>query len=102
MWNLAGARQRKLFEQSSRYGGGRDARRHWTVEKGRQLKCSLHPYCTFTRFAEPMSAPLADMREFTCPPAALAAFQGHYFSAFLTTFDGVFRGCLAARISLAS
>ena len=40
------------------------------------------PFCTFTQFAEPMTATLADQSKHARPLSTFAAFQAHFLSAF--------------------
>ena len=38
----------------------------------------MRPVCTFTQLAEPMTAPLADLRELPRSLSAFAAFEAHF------------------------
>jgi hypothetical protein len=49
-----------------------------------------------------MTATLADLRELTRPPSAFAAFQGHFLSTFMTTFNEGFCCCSGNRLFFAS
>jgi hypothetical protein len=47
------------------------------------------PFCTFTQFAEPVSATLADQSKHARPLSTFEAFQAHFLSAFAGFHSGI-------------